>query len=35
VGIGIAYIGWGTWWLALAGVVLVLGLISLFAPDEL
>lgn len=35
IGIGIAYIGWGTWWLALAGVVLILGLISLLAPADL
>ncbi len=35
IGIGIAYIGWGTWWLVLAGVVLILGLISLFAPPDL
>lgn len=35
IGIGIAYVGWGTWWLALAAAVLIIGLISLFAPGDL
>jgi hypothetical protein len=30
IGIGIAYVSWGTWWLALAAAVLIVGLISLF-----
>ena len=35
IGIGIAYVRWGTWWLALAAAMLIVGLISLFGPAEL
>jgi hypothetical protein len=34
IGTGIAYVGWGTWWLAFGGVSLIIGLINLFAPDD-